>query len=115
MPARVRSGGRARQNPQVGSTRALRVDDRACARAEVPFARGRRSRQTPALVIDTLRARTSDPARYLDYHIARDLLLADYYRATVAQTGLRASAIDGTQDATTIAALVEAHFGLGAW
>jgi hypothetical protein len=59
-------------------------------------------------------ARTSDPARYIDYHIARDLLLADYYRATVAQTGLRAIAIDGTQDATTIAEFVEAHFGLGA-
>jgi hypothetical protein len=57
-------------------------------------------------------ARTSDPARYIEHHIARDLVMADYYRATVAQTGLRAIAIDATQDAATIAALVEAHFGL---
>ena len=58
-------------------------------------------------------ARTSNPARYIDHHIARDLLMAEYYRATVAQRGLRAIAIDGTQDAESIATLVEAHFGLG--
>ena len=40
--------------------------------------------------------------------------MADYFRATVAQAGLRAIDIDGTQDAATIAALVEAHFGLSA-
>ena len=59
-------------------------------------------------------ARTSDPARYIDHHIARDLLMADYYRATVAQTGLHAIQIDGAQDTATIATLVEAHLGLGA-
>ncbi len=41
--------------------------------------------------------------------------MAEYYRATVAQAGLRAIAIDAIQDAATIAALVEAHFGLGAY
>jgi hypothetical protein len=58
-------------------------------------------------------ARTSDPTRYIHNHIARDLLMADYYRSTVARIGLRAIEIDGAQDAATIAALVEAHFGLG--
>jgi hypothetical protein len=59
-------------------------------------------------------ARTSDPARYIDHHITRDLLMADYYRATVAQSGLHAIQIDGAQDTATIATLVEAHLGLGA-
>ena len=59
-------------------------------------------------------ARTSNPARYIAHHIARDLLMADYYRATVARAGLHAIQIDGARDTATIAALVEAYFDLGA-
>ena len=58
-------------------------------------------------------ARTSDPARYIDHHIARDLLMAEYYRETVARAGLCAIPIDGTRDVATSAAIVAAHFGLG--
>lgn len=75
-----------------------------------PFKRASHARRGKST---DMAARTSNPARFTDHHITRDLLMTDYYRATVAQMGLRAIAIDGTQDATTIAALVEAHFGLG--
>lgn len=56
---------------------------------------------------------TSDPARYRRNHIARDLLIAEYYRTTVALTKLHTLAIDGTRNAAAISMLVEKHFKLG--
>jgi hypothetical protein len=58
--------------------------------------------------------RTSDPDRYRHNHITRDLLLADHYRRSAHELGLRAITIDGAQSAAQVAKMVEEHFGLGA-
>ena len=57
--------------------------------------------------------RTSDPDRFREHHIARDLILADQYRREVDAAGLPWIEIDGTEDAEAIARRVAAHFGLG--
>lgn len=56
--------------------------------------------------------RTSDPARYRNNHIARDLLMAEQYRQEVRESGLRSITIDGTRSAPEVADMVAEHFGL---
>ena len=59
---------------------------------------------------DWRRELVSDPERATGTHIERDLLMADRYRRTARERGLRLIEVDGARSAREVAAEVEAHF-----
>lgn len=56
------------------------------------------------------RDQTSDPERFLRNHIARDLLMAMYYRRTVSELGLTLIEVDGSRSAEHVTEIVATHF-----